>query len=97
MKLMAIEIKPSSALFKNLPKGHVLIVRDGHIRDVNVVLQWRSLQLRQPLLQQIAGSVVFWMDFIDAPWSRRNPIYSWKANAIIFALDICFCLWRIVK
>ena len=40
MKLMAKEIKPSSALFKIHPKGHVLIVRDGQIRDVNVVLQW---------------------------------------------------------
>jgi hypothetical protein len=37
---------------------------------------------------EIAGSVVFWMDFIDAPWSRTNPIYNWKASAIIFTLDI---------
>jgi hypothetical protein len=56
MKLMAIEIKSSSALFKSQPKGHVLIVRDGQIRDVNVVLQWRSLQVRQPLLQPLHHS-----------------------------------------
>ena len=56
MKLMAIEIKPSSALFKNHPKGNVLIVRDGQIRDVHVVLQWRSLQVRQPLLQPLHHS-----------------------------------------
>ena len=56
MKLMVIEIKPSSALFKSQPKGHVLIVRDGQIRDVNVVLQWRSLQVRQPLLQPLHHS-----------------------------------------
>jgi hypothetical protein len=53
MKLMAIEIIPSSPLFKSYAKGHVLIVRDGQIRDENVVLQWRSLLVRQPLLQPL--------------------------------------------
>jgi hypothetical protein len=31
--------------------------------------------------------VFYWMDFINAPWSRTNPRYNWKANVIIFTLD----------